>query len=542
MRSILLSSPPTNLPQVAGYYSQLAGLLAGFSFAGLIALLTMQRQSRRTEGPALRSIAPLLSAFVGLVASSLDYALVSGEQQGTSRVASLQTTAGVGFCVAGIMLFYSMLALMADLTRDDPAEDGIGSDSVDFLRNVIVWVLPPLLVLLMWSGVTDHLHQAYRDGRPFRHWLDWYAATVLTVVVVIVLTIRITRFTKPSVTSFSTGFVARLAIVITLVSLIAAAGQVTLTSTDHQISDLLPAISLTTVAGFSLLSSWSASGYSTYRPEVAATVPAPKNSTSAPPPPKRENDPPADRIRAGILEPLDTETLVRRSVDNFPQGYLMIISIIQGVALAAIVSESTRYVSSVSSHAITPALAQSILNLVGLIIVSYEYLWFTTIARWAPTFRDTAIPFVLGVAEIVPAYLLDRPTAWWIAFATFALLGAGAFGNTLLRLNPELFLEDGESYTKVRRLLRVLMLMSTLGTCTGLAATYLLIELPHSLAPWITTIAAAIIVAADASVMIGYSERVLNDVYDAFGVGRRPPFFQKFHRRDPSQPITTPPA
>ncbi|MFB9444588.1 hypothetical protein Dvina_07715 [Dactylosporangium vinaceum] len=424
MRELLLFDPPNNLPQVAGYYSQLAGLLAGFSFAGLTALLTMQRRSNRAGRQPLRSIAPLLGAFVGLVASSLDFALLSGEPQGTSRVASLQTTAGLGFSVAGIMLFYSMLALMADLQQDDTWANDIGSESVELLRNILVWVLPPLVVLLMWAGVADHLHQNHQESSPFHQWLDWYSASVLTSVAILALTIRKVRSIKRQAGTASVRVITQLAIGLALISLIGAAAQITLTSSDHHISDAVPAVSLTAVAAFSLLSSWSAGGYPTYRAQGVKTAPPAASAESIATAMRQAEQQPADRIRAGILEPLDTDTLVRRSIEIFPQGYLMIISIIQGVALAAIVSESTRYISSISPTAMAPALAQSALNLAGLIIVSYEYLWFTTIARWAPTFRDTAIPFALGVAEIVPAYLLQRPVAWWIAFATFALTGA----------------------------------------------------------------------------------------------------------------------
>jgi hypothetical protein len=44
MLSIVASAMPTppNLPAIAGFYSQLAGVLAGFSFAGLIGLIAAQ--------------------------------------------------------------------------------------------------------------------------------------------------------------------------------------------------------------------------------------------------------------------------------------------------------------------------------------------------------------------------------------------------------------------------------------------------------------------------------------------------------------------
>jgi hypothetical protein len=105
--------------------------------------------------------------------------------------------------------------------------------------------------------------------------------------------------------------------------------------------------------------------------------------------PRPHQHPPAGRHHLaaaavpGILEPLDRDTLVRRSVDIFPQGYLINISIIQGVALAAIVSESTKFLRDAPTHLFVPALAQSLLNLAGLIVVSYEYLWWVFEAKRA---------------------------------------------------------------------------------------------------------------------------------------------------------------
>ena len=49
---VMLAAPvQPNLPEVAGYYSQLAGVLASFSFAGLVALMTTRQGG---DGPSAR--------------------------------------------------------------------------------------------------------------------------------------------------------------------------------------------------------------------------------------------------------------------------------------------------------------------------------------------------------------------------------------------------------------------------------------------------------------------------------------------------------
>lgn len=91
---VLMSAAPPDLPEVAGFYSQLAGVLAGFSFAALVALVASKRESAAGAKFRWYSVAPLTSAFVALVASSLDYALVAGETAGTN-FASLVATTGL---------------------------------------------------------------------------------------------------------------------------------------------------------------------------------------------------------------------------------------------------------------------------------------------------------------------------------------------------------------------------------------------------------------------------------------------------------------
>lgn len=52
-----------NFSAIAGFYSQLAGVLAGFAFAGLIALLAAQLSSPGSASAALKCFVPLISSF-----------------------------------------------------------------------------------------------------------------------------------------------------------------------------------------------------------------------------------------------------------------------------------------------------------------------------------------------------------------------------------------------------------------------------------------------------------------------------------------------
>lgn len=232
------------------------------------------------------------------------------------------------------------------------------------------------------------------------------------------------------------------------------------------------------------------------------------------------------RGASGVLQPLSRSTLLQRSIEIFPQGYLMNVSIIQGVALSVLVVETVNHLKRVDSDFALQSVSQSLVSLAGLIIVSYEYLWFSTIMRWSPTFRDTAIPVVLGVAEIVPPLLLGRTVAWWIATAAFALLGAAAFLNTNSRLRPEMFPNHSESHNAIRRLLARLAI-----TCTAMSGFAVLIAIiashnaSHRVA--IATAAACTIAFPGAITIIGDSEAVLNNVYSDYELDRRPPMFTR---------------
>jgi uncharacterized membrane protein len=249
-----MSSAPPDLPEVAGFYSQLAGVLAGFSFAALVALIASKREP--TSGAKFRwySVAPLTSAFVGLVASSLDYALVAGETAGTNRVAAVQTTAGMGFSVAGIMLVYSVLVLLAD--------HDFGRSSTDLLKNLTIVILPPLLVLLMWSGVRDHFVQTHPDSGTFT-WADWLSIGTLLIVLAVVAAFRRLFKDHPRDQHRLVTRLANGSALTAFASLIATAGVISLTTADSTVPDIIPVLALLVVAAFSIAVAYSASRYKT---------------------------------------------------------------------------------------------------------------------------------------------------------------------------------------------------------------------------------------------------------------------------------------
>jgi hypothetical protein len=466
----------------------------------------------------------LSSAFIALVASSLDYALVAGEVAGTQRVASLQAIAGMGFSIAGVMLVYSILLLFSDLRHHT------GVAAINLLRNLTVLFLPPLLVLLMWGGLRDHLSQKYGPDGGFVL-ADWFSVITLVTTVITVVGLRLTsgRRSQNSARTHPTAL-STAAAQLAFLSLIGSAGLITVTTADTVIADAIPVAAMLLVAGFSIATAYAASrhpslpterakGLATgYTGDVVEAQSSGANDTSSP-----------ANGGAAVLEPLNRPTLVRRSVAIFPQAYLMNISIIQGVALSVMTVETVNFLKRADSTMFLPTLAQAVLSLTALIIVSYEYLWFTTIMRWTPTFRDTAIPVVLGVGEIIPALLLGRTFAWWIAIAVFAMLGAMAFFNTVTRLQPTMFPGHPASYSLIRRLLCHLTMICVMTACSAVAIAFFINRYPDRTEEF-STAGASLITLVSIVAVIGRSENVLNKVYAHYQIGRRPPIFDRIRR------------
>ena len=108
-------------------------------------------------------------------------------------------------------------------------------------------ILPPLLVLLMWSGVRDHFIQTHPDSGSFT-WADWLSIGTLLVVLAVVATFR--RRFKNDPTDQRT-LVTRLAnnsALTSFASLIATARVISLTTADATVPDVIPVLALLVVA------------------------------------------------------------------------------------------------------------------------------------------------------------------------------------------------------------------------------------------------------------------------------------------------------
>jgi len=156
-----------------------------------------------------------------------------------------------------------------------------------------------------------------------------------------------------------------------------------------------------------------------------------------------------------IFNPLNTEEFKSRIAESFPSAYLTIISIIQGVALGLLATNSFGYIKDPClPETWVRFLPYSFMSFLTIIVVTYEYTWFVGVFRWSPRIWDTIIPFALGFSAIGPIFYLTNPKIWWFLTAAFCGFGALGFFNTLWNCRQNMFDKNKKVYIRVRNTLK----------------------------------------------------------------------------------------
>lgn len=247
----------TAIRDAAGFYSQLAGVLAGFAFAGLVALIAARIGARSSSGDLAVAYRPTVSAFVGLVAASMSFALVAGDPTSLGRASSLETAAGLGFSAAVLTLLYAMLVLLHAVERDVPDDTGQTRSAFSLLQGAYVVVVCPLTVLVFSAGMHDHI-QLRTGTTTGLQGLD--IASFVAVGAVLAVGILVRRFTRPLRAGWaaSRDWLPMLAMGMALVAVVVSTAVVILADPCRPSSDILPATELTLVAVFAAAAAVSA--------------------------------------------------------------------------------------------------------------------------------------------------------------------------------------------------------------------------------------------------------------------------------------------
>lgn len=172
--------------QVAGYYSQLAGVLAGFAFTALVLLLTSrlgQSDKEESQPNFASAVQVLIVSFIGLVMSSLSYAILSGLGGVRKTAAALELIGGLLFAVPGVLLVYAIILTLEAIGTS--AGRNVGRDLTSVagqVRRILAFVLTPLASLYVYLGARDVSYARYGDGRLTA--IDYYSWFIIIALVV----------------------------------------------------------------------------------------------------------------------------------------------------------------------------------------------------------------------------------------------------------------------------------------------------------------------------------------------------------------------
>lgn len=255
-----------NYPEIAKLYSQLSGVLAGFVFTSLIGLICAQISTRRHLDLTLRSYRPLIAAFLGLVATSLNYAIIAGEKDGTERVTQLAVAAGLGFCIAGTMALYSILVLLRGIEGDLYSDRPGSGRSAELLRRTIVFGACPLLFVLMWGAQRDHLAMKYASSGFHGLDLAYMIAGLLTLLLSFIK--RNAHDDGGENSGKLIEFICYVAVAITIASLLTSSLTISYTDRNSLRSDYFYLPYLLVLTFFFWLIIWSSASY---RPRQVST-------------------------------------------------------------------------------------------------------------------------------------------------------------------------------------------------------------------------------------------------------------------------------
>ncbi|WP_433380566.1 hypothetical protein ACQPZX_15535 [Actinoplanes sp. CA-142083] len=221
-----------------------------------------------------------------------------------------------------------------------------------------------------------------------------------------------------------------------------------------------------------------------------------------------------DVQRGGAIQALTRDVLIRRSLEMSPNGFITIISIIQGVALALLAQNAFPSPSPL-------VICQSIALMMVFVAIFYYYLTLSILIRWAPSFLDCFLPFAVAGLEIPPAFFLGNTVAWNFSVAALWLFFALALWITTKWSPPSHFAKVPMAHRRYLQGLQECRLCLILGgTATAACGLFAALDPGHNLF-WGLTGTTTVLGAIGAQ--IWRIEIRVSQIHALYGVNR-PPF------------------
>ena len=219
-------------------------------------------------------------------------------------------------------------------------------------------------------------------------------------------------------------------------------------------------------------------------------------------------------VLGGALEALSGEVLKRRSLEISSTSFITIISIILGVALALLAEKTFASPRPLVG-------LQSACMLLLFVCTFYYYLSISIMLRWAPSFADCALPFIITSFEIPPTYFLGRVAGWdaWLAIL-FLLISIGV-GSTIKWSPICHFGGDQDAQEMLHRLLRDLSIILVTGALF-VGSLGLVAHLVQAGELWLGLCSCGAVLATLGAI-VARMEIQLSRIHAYYGVNR-PPF------------------
>jgi hypothetical protein len=218
--------------------------------------------------------------------------------------------------------------------------------------------------------------------------------------------------------------------------------------------------------------------------------------------------------RGGAIQALSRDVLIKRSLEVSSAGFITIIAIIQGVALALLADNTFPRPSLLVG-------AQSATLLLVLVTVFYYYLSMSILLRWAPSFLDCLLPFIIASLEIPPAFFLGQVPAWNAWLCAFWLFTAAGLRITIKWSPQSHFGNDREAHRMLHTLLRELQLTVVTGGVSMALFALLAQTYPAGRSWW--GLGGVAITLATVAVVVARTEIGASQIHERYGVNR-PPF------------------
>ncbi|HEY7429479.1 MAG TPA: hypothetical protein VH641_01975 [Streptosporangiaceae bacterium] len=130
-----------------------------------------------------------------------------------------------------------------------------------------------------------------------------------------------------------------------------------------------------------------------------------------------------------MTSPSAPERVSQRLKEQFAPAYLTVTSIVQAVALTALVVRVEDLYPEFGVADWVLALATFLV----MVDIWHEYLMTVLAYVWAPTLLDTLIPFGFLAAELFLAHFVNDLRPWLLCYGLVALIGLGAWLQGQLR-------------------------------------------------------------------------------------------------------------